>query len=58
MRAQAVLINIILKERGVSMVPISTYVFIYGVPCFAILFSIVLYFVGGKIFKGSDNDSA
>jgi len=39
------------------MVPVSTYVFIYGVPIFAILFSIGLFIVGGKVFAGSDDDS-
>lgn len=39
------------------MVPVSTYVFIYGVPVFAILFSIGLYIVGGKVFREAGDSS-
>ena len=33
------------------MIPTSTYFLIFGIPAFVIVFSIVLWFVGGKLFK-------
>jgi hypothetical protein len=38
------------------MVPVSTYVFIYGVPVAAILFSVFLYMYGKKLFGAADSN--
>ena len=37
------------------MVPMSIYIFIYGVPVFTIIFSVFLYGVLGKRVFDSDN---
>jgi len=45
-----------IRRKGLDVIPFETYALIFGVPLFAVVFSVALSIVGKRIFGSSESD--